>query len=173
MNKSFQASPANPPTTAPATAPAAVQALDVPPRTKPSNYPEPFFSRMAGREKRALGDVFGLRNFGVNLTRLRPGGESALLHRHSRQDEFIYVLEGRPTLVTEHAEIELAPGMCAGHPAGGTVHQLVNRTAADVVYLEIGDRTAGDAGSYPADDLQAVLGPDGQWVFTHKNGTPY
>ena len=150
-----------------------MRALDVPLRTKQSNYPRPFFSRMAGREKRALGDVFGLKNFGVNLTRLRPGGESALLHGHSRQEEFIYVLEGHPTLVTEHEEIELLPGMCAGHAAGGTAHQLVNRTTADVLYLEIGDRTTDDMVAYPADDLQAVLGLDGRWVFTHKDGRPY
>jgi uncharacterized cupin superfamily protein len=67
--------------------PIAVKADAVPPRTKPSNYPDPFFSRMLKREKRQLGDVFGLKNFGVNLTRLAPGGESALLHRHSKQDE--------------------------------------------------------------------------------------
>lgn len=153
--------------------PSAVDAQAVPPRTKASNYPEPFFSRMAGREKRQLGDFFGLKNFGVNLTRLRPGGESALLHRHSRQDEFIYVLEGRPTLITDREQLELAPGMCAGHRAGGLAHQLVNRTAVDVVYLEVGDRTEGDEGSYPADDLKASLGADGRWTFTHKDGRPY
>ena len=154
-------------------APLAVAAGDVAPRTKPSNYPEPFASRVAGREKRQLGDVFGLRNFGVNLTRLPPGCQSALLHRHSRQDEFIYILEGRPTLVTDVGEIELAPGMCAGFPAMGVAHQLVNRSDAPVVYLEIGDRTAGDEGAYPADDLKAVMGPDGKWQFTHKDGRPY
>ena len=153
--------------------PVALRAADVPPRTRPSNYPEPFFSRMARREKRQLGDVFGLKNFGVNLTRIAPGGESALLHRHSRQDEFVYILEGRPTLVTDTGEIELSPGMCAGFPAGGTAHQLVNRSDADVVYLEVGDRTAGDAASYPRDDIQAQLGPDGKWIFAHKDGTPY
>lgn len=153
--------------------PSAVRALDVAPRAKPSTYPEPFFSRMAGREKRQLGDLFGLGNFGVNLTRLAPGGESALLHRHTRQDEFVYILEGSPTLVTEEGETLLAPGMCAGFPAGGSAHQLVNRTAADVLYLEVGDRTPGDAASYPRDDIQADLGPDGQWLFTHKDGTPY
>ena len=153
--------------------PPAVRALDVAPRAKPSTYPEPFFSRMAGREKRQLGDVFGLGNFGVNLTRLAPGGESALLHRHTRQDEFVYILEGAPTLVTEEGETELSPGMCAGFPAAGSAHQLVNRTAADVLYLEIGDRTPGDAASYPRDDIQATLGPDGQWQFTHKDGSPY
>lgn len=157
----------------PAPRPIAILASSAPPRTKPSNYPEPFFSRMAKREKRPLGDLFGLRNFGVNLTRLAPGGESALLHRHTKQDEMIYVLEGEPTLVTDTEEVRLAPGMCAGFPAQGVAHQLVNRTDRDVVYLEIGDRTPGDEGSYPRDDLKAELGPDGKWVFTHKDGRPY
>ena len=153
--------------------PAAVVAIDVAPRAKPSNYPEPFFSRMAGREKRQLGDLFGLKNFGVNLTRLAPGGESSLLHRHSRQDEFVYILEGEPTLVDEAGEHTLSPGKCAGFPAAGAAHQLVNRTGRDVLYLEIGDRTPGDEGSYPKDDIKASLDAEGQWVFLHKDGRPY
>lgn len=155
------------------TKPLAVRAADVAPRTRPSNYPEPFSSRMAGREKRQLGDVFGLKNFGVNLTVLKPGGESALLHRHSKQDEFIYILQGDPVLVTDEGEAQLSPGMCAGFPARGAAHQLVNRTSLDVVYLEVGDRTPGDEGEYPADDIKAALGADGKWVFTRKDGTPY
>ena len=150
-----------------------IAARAVPPRTKPSNYPEPYFSRMTKREKKPLGDFFGLKNFGVNLTKLVPGGESALLHSHSKQDEMIYVLEGEPTLVVESGETMLAPGMCAGFPAQGEAHYLVNRTDEDVVILEIGDRTKGDEGSYPLDDLQAVMGEDGKWRFVHKDGTPY
>lgn len=153
--------------------PIAIRAHAVPPRTKPSNYPEPFFSRMMKREKRALGDVFGLKNFGVNLTRLAPGGESALLHCHSKQDEFIYILQGEPTLVTDKEEIALGAGMCAGFPAQGAAHQLVNRTDKDVVYLEVGDRLPGDEGNYPKDDLKAAMGADGKWMFTHKDGRPY
>lgn len=153
--------------------PDAISAMSVAVRTKPSNYPEPFITRMAGRTKRQLGDVFGLSNFGVNLTELAPGGESALLHAHTRQDEFVYVLEGTPTLVTETGETLLAPGMCTGFPAEGVAHQLVNRTDATVRYLEIGDRRPGDAARYPRDDIQADLGPDGQWVFTHKDGSAY
>ena len=80
--------------------PTAFVAVEAAPRTKPTNYPEPFASRMAGREKRPLGDPFGLRNFGVNLTRLAPGGSSALRHAHSKQDEFVYILAGHPTLIT-------------------------------------------------------------------------
>jgi uncharacterized cupin superfamily protein len=153
---------------------ASLNAREAPPRAKKSNYPEPFASRMAGREKRPLGDLFGLTNFGVNLTRLAPGAVSALRHAHSRQDEFIYVLEGHPTLVTDAGEERLAPGMCAGFKAGsGNAHHLVNRTQADVLYLEVGDRSLGDSASYPDDDIQAQLGPDGGWRFARKDGTPY
>src|SRR6478672_10506332 len=108
--------------------PVAVLASDAAPRIRPSNYPEPFASRMAGREKRVLGDLFGLSNFGVNLTRLQPGAVSALRHAHTKQDEFVYVLSGAPTLVTDAGETLLSPGMCAGFKAGnGDAHQLHNR----------------------------------------------
>lgn len=154
--------------------PPAIVAAEAPLNAKKSNYPEPFFSRMSKREKRPLGNVFGLTNFGVNLTRIFPGGQSALRHAHSRQDELIYILEGEPTLVTDAGEMQLRPGMCAGFKAGsGDAHHLFNRTSMDVIYIEIGDRTAGDAGSYPDDDIQAALGADGKWQFTHKDGTPY
>jgi len=153
--------------------PVAILASRAAPRTKPTNYPEPFASQMAGREKRPLGDLFGLHRFGVNLARLAPGARSALHHRHSRQDEFIYVLEGEPTLVHDAGDVLLSPGMCAGFPAGGASHHLENRSRGDVVYLEVGDRPKGDQVSYPRDDLQAVLGVDGQWRFTRKDGSGY
>jgi uncharacterized cupin superfamily protein len=153
--------------------PVAVLAVEAPPRTKPSNYPEPFASRMAGRLKRPLGDLFGLTNFGVNLTALVPGAISALRHAHSRQDEFIYILKGRPTLRTNAGDTVLEPGMCAGFKAGtGDAHHLINQTTEEVVYLEVGDRTPGDQGSYPDDDIRAELS-EGGWVFTHKDGRPY
>ena len=151
----------------------AVEAASVPLRKKSSNYPEPFFSRMAKRQKRQLGDMFGLKNFGVNLTTLLPGGESSLHHRHSRQDEFIYILEGEPTLITDDGEVPLSPGTCAGFPAGGTAHHIVNRTESPVVFLEVGDRTPEDAVDYPVDDLKAISTSDGQRLFTHKDGRPY
>jgi uncharacterized cupin superfamily protein len=151
----------------------AIVAADAPPRTKASNYPEPFSSRMAKREKRALGDVFQLKALGVNHTTIAPGGESALLHRHGKQEELIYVLAGEPTLITDDGEMVLRPGMCAGFPANGHAHQLVNRTDADVIFLDIEARSVGDQVTYPNDDLEAVLGPNNQWAFAHKDGRPY
>ena len=153
--------------------PVAVLAVDVPPRAKPSNYPEPFYTQMMKRQKRQLGELFGLRNFGVNLTRIAPGGASALRHAHEKQDEFVYVLEGRPTLVTDAGRMPLRPGMCAGFKAGtGDAHHLVNETAEDVVYLEIGDRSRGDHVTYPDDDIAAETVESG-WRFVHKDGTPF
>lgn len=157
----------------PDASPVAIAAADAPPRVRPSVYPEPFASRMAGRTKHPLGDLFGLSNFGVNLTRLAPGAGSALRHAHSTQDEFVYVLQGRPTLITDAGETQLAPGMCAGFKAGtGNGHQLLNRSGEEVVFLEVGDRSPGDAAIYPDDDLQGQL-VDGKWHFSHKDGTPY
>ena len=151
----------------------AVVATQATPRTKPSNYPEPFASRMEDREKRPLGDLFGLSNFGVNLTRLLPGACSALRHAHSKQDEFIYILHGHPVLLTDAGETQLSPGMCAGFKAGmGDGHHLVNRTSEEVSYLEVGDRSTGDSVMYPDDDLQAAL-VKGKWQFAHKDGSPY
>ena len=153
--------------------PVAIVAAEAPPRLKPSNYPEPFFSRMKKRVKRPLGDLFGLTNFGVNLTRLAPGGVSALRHAHTKQDEFVFILEGAPTLVTDAGRTVLEPGMCAGFKAGtGDAHCLLNETQEEVVYLEIGDRTPGDTATYPEDDIAAVRVGDG-WAFAHKDGKPY
>ena len=151
----------------------AVTASQVPARTTKSLYPAPFAARMEGREKRVLGDLFGLSNFGVNLTSLAPRGESALRHHHAAQDEFIYVLQGHPMLLNDQGKTQLAPGMCAGFKAGdGNGHCLINETDDIVVYLEVGDRSAGDEVNYPDEDLKAIF-VEGKWQFVHRDGRAY
>jgi uncharacterized cupin superfamily protein len=138
-----------------------------------TNYPEPFKKLVAGRIKKRLGDAVGLKNFGVNLVKLEPGSCSALRHWHTAQDEFIYILEGEVTLVTDNGEQILSPGMSAGFPAGeANGHHLINRSDQIVVYLEVGDRTPNDKAHYPDDDLVAKDN-SGSWVFTHKDGSSY
>jgi uncharacterized cupin superfamily protein len=146
-------------------------------------YPEPYASLVKGRLKRKLGEFFRLTNFGVNLTHLSPGAISALAHSHSKQDEFIFVLEGTPTLVLGEQEFTLNPGDCYGFTAGtGIAHQLINRSEEDVTYLEIGGcfavalcakRTEGDEVEYPNDDLKATQLPNGEWALTYKDGRAY
>lgn len=143
------------------------------PAVSGSGYPEPFKSRVATRRKQRLGDAFGLKNFGVNLTTIPPGAASALRHWHSHEDEFIYVVSGELTLLTNDGEQRLTPGMCAGFPAGrADGHCLVNRTDRDAVYLEVGDRKPDDAVTYPDDDIAGRATPQGR-RFTKKDGTPY
>jgi len=155
--------------------PVAVSAADAAPRARKSIYPEQFADRIGERIKRPLGDLFGLTIFGVNLTTLKPGAMSALRHAHATQDEFVYIIEGHPLLITDEGETPLKPGMCAGFKAGtGNAHHLINRGQSDVVYLEIGDRSPGDSASYPDDDLVTLKSEDGRSrVFIHKDGTPY
>ncbi|WII71070.1 cupin domain-containing protein [Bdellovibrio sp. 22V] len=150
-----------------------IKASAAPLRTTPSSYPPEFAKRVEKREKRPLGDLFGIKKFGVNLTTLLPGAESALLHRHTKQEEFVYVISGTPTLVLDKTEYLLSPGDCAGFAPSGEAHKLINKSSEPVVYLEMGDRISDDEAFYPEDDLQAVMGEDGKWKFQHKNGTPY
>ena len=151
--------------------PVAILATDAPERIV--RYPQPFTSRVDGRRKFPLGDLFGLTNFGVNLARLAPGAASSMRHAHAKQDELVYVLQGRPTLHTDEGYTQLEPGICAGFKAGTkNGHRLLNKTEEEAVYLEIGDRTPGDEGFYPDDDVRAQQ-VDGRWVFTHKDGSPY
>jgi uncharacterized cupin superfamily protein len=136
-------------------------------------YPEPFHSRMGDITWRALGDQFGLTQFGFNLETLEPGGQSSLRHWHTLEDEFVYVLSGEVVLVSNEGEQVLTAGMCAGYPAGAkNAHHFVNRSGKPVRYLEIGDRAPGDNALYPDDDLLWV--EDEKGVYTaHKDGRRY
>jgi uncharacterized cupin superfamily protein len=138
-----------------------------------SGYPEPFRSRMGERAKRRLGDACGLTRFGVNLVTLEPGGQSALRHWHTQDDEFVYVLTGELVLVTNEGEQVLGVGMCAGYPGGKKdAHHFVNRSAAPASYLEIGNRIDGDNALYPDDDLMWVEDENGVFA-AHKDGRRY
>lgn len=154
--------------------PEPVAASDIPAPPRKSIYPQPFAAQVEGRIKHRLGDYFGLTNFGINLTELAPGSVSALLHHHTKQDEFVYIVSGTPTLVLDDKEYILRPGDCCGFKAGTSVgHQLVNNSRFPVQYLEIGDRTAGDYAEYPRDDLKFTQIEGGAWILTHKDGSPY
>ena len=152
---------------------AAIAATDVEASTG-TTYPEPFRQPVMARRKRALGDLFGLSHYGVNLVELPPGCWSAQRHWHTHEDEFVYVLAGELTLVTDAGRQVLTAGMVAGFPAGrADGHHLVNDSEDDATYLEIGDRIAADEVFYPDVDLQLVTDGTGGRQFTHRDGRPY
>ena len=144
------------------------------PESNSTSYPEPFRADNMMRFYRRLGDHAGLKNFGVNLVRIVPGGRSSARHAHSKQDEFVYVLEGEVVLETDAGEQELERGMCAGFPFGtGEAHRFVNRSRTDALLLVIGDRSDGDEVTYPDIDLHGSVDSDGRFRFSRKDGTPY
>ncbi|MGH7906966.1 MAG: cupin domain-containing protein [Candidatus Binataceae bacterium] len=150
--------------------PPALDPASVPAKKGATLYPEPFRAIVAGRTRHRLGDALGLKNFGVNLTWLDPGAHSSARHWHTHEDEFIYVIEGEITLISDEGEQVLTPGIAAGFPAGKPgAHHLVNRGGKPAAYLEVGDRRIGDEVNYPEIDLHC--GPNRS--FTHKDGTDY
>jgi len=151
-----------------------INAQQIPEHSAKSIYPEPFASMVKHRTRRKLGDYFGLTNFGINFTTLGPDSISALKHHHSKQDEFIYIISGTPTLVYGDDEFLMSPGDCFGFKANsGMAHQLLNRSSSDVTYIEVGDRLPADSVEYPYDDLALVQKIDGTWSVLHKDGSPY
>ena len=146
--------------------------MSVPPRLG-SIYPAPFADRLAGREKRALGDALRLTQFGVNLVTLPAGAWSSQRHWHAHEDEFIYVLQGEVTLVTDTGQKTLTAGMAAGFPAGkADGHHLINQSDNPALYLEVGTRAENEVAQYSDIDMVARK-EGGRFVFTHKNGDPY
>ncbi len=135
--------------------------------------PDPYRALLAGRSRVRLGEAAGLHRFGVNLTTLAPGAQSALRHWHSHEDELVYVLSGELVLVTDSGEQVLRAGMAAGFPGGrADAHHLVNRSAEPARFLEVGDRNPNDRTTYPDDDLMWVSSSTGD-LAAHKDGSLY
>ncbi len=138
-----------------------------------TGYPEPFRQAVIGRERKRLGNAVGLDQFGVNLSRLKPGAASSQRHWHAHEDEFVYVLEGELVLVEDEGETMLLPGDAAGWKAGvANGHCLINRSKQDAVFLEIGTRAVREATTYPDIDMRAERdGKDQRYL--RKSGAPY
>jgi uncharacterized cupin superfamily protein len=149
----------------------ATSALDLPAR-RGSDYPAPHNEPCRDRLRRALGDAFGLSQFGVNLLELPPGTWSSQRHWHERQEELVYVLEGEVVLVTDEGETTLSPGMTAGFRAGsGNGHHLINRSQATARVLEVGTRTVEETARYSDIDMMVREDASG-WGYHTKDGRP-
>lgn len=151
--------------------------LIVDPKTLPeesgSPYPSPYDELVRGRHRSRLSPALGLTAFGVNIVRIEPGGQSSARHWHSEQDEFVYILEGEATLVTDEGETTLAAGMAAGFPAGNpNGHTLANRTDHDVLAMEVGNRPRTEDVTYPDIDMSNAV-RDGKSNFLRKDGSSF
>ena len=147
--------------------------IDKVPVDTSTGYPPPFNKIVEGRSRKRLGRAAGLAHFGVNICTLKPGAASSQRHWHANEDEFIYVLKGQVTLVTDAGEQVLGPGMAAGFPAGkADGHHLINQSDKPALYLEVGTRAENEEAQYSDIDMM-VRKEGGRFVFMHKNGEPY
>ena len=150
----------------------AMDPASIAPRTGTS-YPKEHREQVERRSKRALGDALGLTHYGVNLVELEPGAWSSQRHWHSAEDEFMVVVSGELTLITDAGRQVLSAGMVAGFPAGtADGHHLVNESGQLAVYLEVGDRSADDEVRYPDIDMVLTRCSEGR-VYRHNDGQPY
>jgi uncharacterized cupin superfamily protein len=146
--------------------------IETVPAQQVASYPMKFAAVIAGREKQKLGDAVGLTQFGVNITRVKPGSASALRHWHEQEDEFIYMLEGELILAENDGETVLKPGDAAGFKCGsGIGHCLINRGSRDAIYLEIGTRAASERVHYC--DVDMIMERDGTGRrYLSRSGAP-
>jgi uncharacterized cupin superfamily protein len=138
---------------------------------KGSSYPSPHGDLCAERVRKRLGDVGGLTDFGVNLLTLPPGVWSSQRHWHSKEDEFVYVMAGEVTLITDKGEEVLRAGDYAAFPKGvADGHKIVNNSGAPATLLEVGTRSSDDVCTYS--DIDMIIDSRIGW-YTHKDGKPY
>jgi uncharacterized cupin superfamily protein len=149
-----------------------VKLTDVARKTS-SGYPAPYREAVKGRARAALGNIFGLDQFGVNVVTLAPGAWSSQRHWHEGEDEFVYVLDGELVLVDDAGDHVMTAGMCAGFKAGnGNGHHLKNLSQDPASYLEIGTRLRTDKAHYSDIDMVAIK-EDGAFRFARKNGSGF
>ena len=136
-----------------------------------TGYPDPFAEAVNGRSRQALGEAGGLTQFGANLIELQPGAASSQRHWHSHEDEFVMVVSGELTLVTDEGETLMRAGDCAAFPAGRpNGHHLINRGWGIGLFLVVGSCNKEDRAEYP--DIDLVY--DGKTdSYFHRDGTPY
>ena len=150
-----------------------IHSLEVPSETE-NAFPEPFRTRLGKSEWRGLSDYFDLSQFGVNLEVLSPNAQSPLRHWHTGSDEFVFVLEGELTLITDEGEKVLGSGMCAGFKANvKNGHHLVNKSDRSAAFIVVGSRIQGDKVHYPDDDIQWLPDESGEWKAARKDGSLY
>ena len=136
-----------------------------------SGYPKPHDAPCLLRERKRLGDLANLTQFGVNLLRLPPGVWSSQRHWHTVEDEFVFVVQGEVVLVTDGSEEVLRAGDCAGFKANDpNGHHLQNRSQQDAIVLEVGGRDARDGCFYSDIDMRIDPGSE---IYMHRDGTPY
>ncbi|MEO8722379.1 MAG: cupin domain-containing protein [Sphingobium sp.] len=139
------------------------------PATNRTGYPAPYADAVAGRWVRRLAPAAGLTDFGASHVVLKPGAWSAQRHWHEGEDEFLVMIAGEAILVDDAGRTPLGAGDVAAFPKNdGNGHCLINESAADCVFVVIGQSINGRA---HYSDVDLMSDPDKG--FVHQDGSAF
>ncbi len=89
-----------------------------------------------------FGKELGLTRLGIHHEELPPGRRTSWPHAESDEEEFVYVIEGRPDAWIDGELHALRPGDGVGFPAGtGVAHTFINNSDETVRLLVVGEAT--------------------------------
>jgi uncharacterized cupin superfamily protein len=103
-----------------------------------------------------LSRLFKMESVAIWLEKLAPGKRSSWPHAHSKEEEFAYILKGKPHVWLDGSEYEVMEGDCIDFKAGSRVaHTLINNSDHDIYYLCVGECDPdGDQIFYPLHPLR-------------------
>lgn len=127
--------------------------------------PDPDESRPDGFRRGALqlGPRLGASRIGATLYEIPPGERLSPYHYEYNNEEWVLVVEGRPTLRTPDDERELRPGDVVAFPVGPDgAHGVANQTDELVRVVMLSTKREPRVAAYPDSDKLAVwrLGGD-------------
>ena len=89
-----------------------------------------------------IGKKLGLKALGIHIETLPPGRRTSWPHAESAEEEFAYVIEGRPHVWIDGQTHELKPGDFVAFPAGtGIAHTFLNNTDKPCLLMVGGEAT--------------------------------
>ena len=117
-----------------------------------------------------ISQVAGLERQVVSIARLPPKQESFLLHAHTFQEEFVYVLQGSGVAIVGDEEHPVGPGDFIAYPCDGVPHQMRNDGNEDLVYLMGGERTPFEIAKFPTVNKIGVFTQQGVTMYEESEG---
>jgi uncharacterized cupin superfamily protein len=115
--------------------------------------------------QRAIGKAAGLLKIGVNLMRLPPGERSSWPHAEEKEEEFVYVLQGKVDAWIDGYLHAMKAGDFAAFPAAtGICHCFINNGRREALLLVGGEASRPDNRIYyPLHPHRRTELPPGEW----------
>ena len=120
-----------------------------------------------------MSQLAGLSRTGVSLVRIAPGKESFAYHLHHREEEWIYLLEGRGVARIDGHDYELGPGDFIAFPAPSVAHNMSNPFDVELTYLMGGETLEHEIADFPDLGKRMIRSGESIEIYELKDGKPF